>query len=98
MLALVLLVVAGVVLSLTGITYGLIQLVSQEGFALLAGRYELGLGLAIAGVTVVLSALLYSGATGLIPFVMKKIFCFFRFVFLKLKAQMRRLYEYCTQI
>ena len=69
MLALVLLVVAGVVLSLTGITYGLIQLVSQEGFALLAGRYELGLGLAIAGVTVVLSALLYSGATGLIPFV-----------------------------
>ena len=97
-LALVLLVVAGVVLSLTGITYGLIQLVSQEGFALLAGRYELGLGLAIAGVTVVLSALLYSGATGLIPFVMKKIFCFFRFVFLKLKAQMRRLYEYCTQI
>lgn len=97
-LALVLLVVAGVVLSLTGITYGLIQLVSQEGFAILAGRYELGLGLAIAGVTVVVSALLYSGATGLIPFVMKKIFCFFRFAFLKLKVQMRRLYEYCTQI
>ena len=97
-LGLVALVVAGVVLALTGITYGLIEMVSKSGFAFYAGQYELGLGLAITGITIILSSLLYTGATTLVPFIIKQLGKLIRFLAGKVKAFFKKIYAYATRL
>lgn len=89
---------AGVVLSFVGIAYGTINLLTAEGFALAAGQYELGLGLAIAGITIIISALLYSGMTDLVPFVVKKLGQFFKFLAKQIKRLVKWIYKYSTQL
>ena len=97
-LALIALVVAGVVLALTGITYGLIQMVSKSGFAFYAGQYELGLGLAITGITIILSSLLYAAATNFIPFIVKQLGRLLKFMWKKVKELFKKVYNYSTRI
>ena len=97
-IALIGIVAAGVVLSLIGAAYGLISMLTADGFAVVAGQYELGLSLAIAGITIILSALLYSGITDLIPFIIKKLGQFFKFLAKKAKKLIAWLYKYSTQL
>ncbi|MBQ9468166.1 MAG: hypothetical protein IJU52_04080 [Clostridia bacterium] len=97
-IALIALVVAGVVLALTGITYGLIEMVSKTGFAFYAGQYELGLGLAITGITIILSSLLYAGATSFVPFLIKQLGRLIRFLWTKLKGLFKKVYDYSTHL
>ena len=97
-LALVILVVAGVVLALTGITYGLIQMVSKSGFSFYAGQYELGLGLAITGITLILASLLYAGATAFVPFIVKQLGRLIKFLAKKIKEFFKKIYRYSTQL
>ena len=91
-------VAVGVVLSLVGAAYGVINMLTAEGFAMVAGQYELGLSLAIAGVTIIISALLYSGITDLIPYIIKKLGQFFTFLIKKVKKLITWLYKYSTQL
>lgn len=84
--ALVLLLVAvvagGAACSLVGIIYGITQLfVFVE-----AGIYEIGLGIAVAGVALLLAVLLYNVAVRALPWVIRKLGVFFRFVCRKLKS------------
>ena len=97
-LALIAVVGAGVVLSFVGSAYGLISILTAEGFALVAGQYELGLSLAIAGITIIASALLYSGMTDLVPYIVKKLGQFFVYLFKKVKKLIIWLYKYSTQL
>ena len=97
-LALIAVVGAGVVLSFVGSAYGLISILTEEGFALVAGQYELGLSLAIAGITIIASALLYSGMTDLVPYIVKKLGQFFVYLFKKVKKLIIWLYKYSTQL
>ena len=97
-IALIGIVAAGVVLAFVGAAYGLISMLTAEGFALVAGQYELGLSLAIAGVTIILSALLYSGITDLVPFIIKKLGQFFKFLAIKVKKLISWLYKYSTRL
>ncbi len=90
-------VIAGVVLALVGTTYGAINLLTGSGFALITGQYELGLGLAITGITIIVSALLYSGVTGLVPFLCKKLWIFAKFLSKKLKKLVLWIYKFSTQ-
>ena len=91
-------VAVGVVLSLVGAAYGVINMLTAEGLAMVAGQYELGLSLAIAGVTIIVSALLYSGITDLIPYIIKKLGQFFTFLIKKVKKLITWLYKYSTQL
>lgn len=91
-------VVVGVLLSLVGVAYGAINLLTSEGFAVAVGQYELGLGIAIAGITIVVSALLYSGITDLVPFLFKKMGQLFKFLAKKTKKLIVWLYKYSTQL
>ncbi len=91
-------VLAGVTLALVGVTYGIISLLTTSGFHAIAGQYELGLGIAISGITVIVSALLYSGITGLAPFLFVKVWKLCKFVFKKCKELILFVYKRCTQL
>ena len=91
-------VAAGVLFSCVGSAYGAINLLTGEGFELVTGQYELGLGLAIAGITIVACALLYSGITDLVPFIFRKCGQLFKFLVKKVRQLIRWLYQYSTQL
>lgn len=95
-LALVAIVAAGVLLAVFGITYGVATMITGSGFTAVAGQYELGLGLLIAGVTIIISALLYSGITALVPFVAKKLWKLLTLIFKKLKDLVVGVYKRAT--
>ena len=97
-LALVVLVVIGVVLALTGIISGLIEIFTKSDFAFYAGLYELGLGLSITGITIVVSSLLYSGASALVPFVSRQLVRLFKFIGRKIKELVKKIYKYSTSL
>ena len=63
-------VAAGSALSLIGIIYG----VSQRFITQPVGLFELGLGIVLAGVTMLFGILIYNFASRVMPFVMKKAF------------------------
>ena len=84
-LLLIALVAAGTVLAIVGVVYGVGLILTGDGIEALAGQYELGIGITVTGVTTILSVLLYSGITDLVPFLIKKVAVFLRFVFKKLK-------------
>ncbi|MBQ8911172.1 MAG: hypothetical protein IJY89_01215, partial [Clostridia bacterium] len=96
--AIVAVVVVGVLLAMVGAAYGAVNLLTGEGFAVVAGQYELGLGVAIAGVTIIVSSLLYSGVTDLVPYVFKKMRQLFMFLAKKVKKLIVWLYKYSTQL
>ena len=97
-IAILLVVTLGVLLSFVGVAYGAINLLTGEGFDVVIGQYELGLGTAIAGITIIVSALLYSGVTDLVPFIFKKMGQFFKFLVKKVKKLIVWLYRYSTQL
>jgi len=85
---------SGAVLTLVGIIYGITQLFSFVE----AGIFEIGLGVAIAGVTLLLAVLLFNAAMRLVPFLMTKYSVFFRFVCRKLKALFCYLRKECYSL
>ena len=80
-LAMIGLIAAGAVCSLVGIIYGVTQLFSFVA----AGIYEIGLGITVAGVVLLLSVLIFNLAIRFLPFVIGKAAVFFKFVMRKLK-------------
>ena len=73
---LIALVAGGTGLSLFGIVYGITQLFSSVP----EGLYELGLGIIIGGCAMFIGILVYNFAIRLLPFALKYLFVFFRFV------------------
>lgn len=79
--ALIAVVCVGTVLSLVGIIYGIIQISS----ALPVGLYEIGVGVAVAGVTMCIGILIYNFAIRLVPIFFKLVWKLFKYVLGRLK-------------
>jgi hypothetical protein len=80
--ALVVIAAVGTALSLMAIIFGIIQLV--QGAAVPIGLYEIGLGIAAGGITLGVSILLYNFIVRLAPFLFKKMFVLYKFLFRQL--------------
>ncbi|MBQ7699636.1 MAG: hypothetical protein IJT49_04760 [Clostridia bacterium] len=80
--ALVVIAAVGTALSLMAIIFGVIQLV--QGAAAPIGIYEIGLGVAAGGITLGVSILLYNFVVRLAPFLFKKMFVLYKFLFRQL--------------
>ncbi len=81
-LLLVVTVAAGAGISLIGIIYGITQLFSFPA----AGIYEIGLGVTVAGIALLLSILIYNFAIRFVPWVISYLAVFLKFVCGKLKT------------
>ncbi len=81
-LLLVVTVAAGSGISLVGIIYGITQLFSFPA----AGIYEIGLGVTVAGIALLLSILIYNFAIRFVPWVISYLAVFLKFVCGKLKT------------
>lgn len=73
--ALVTVIAGGSVIALIGIIYG----ITQTGVSMPVGVYEIGLGIAAAGVTMLAGVLIYNAAVRFIPFVLRWLGVFFMF-------------------
>lgn len=80
--ALVVIAAVGTALSLMAIIFGVIQLI--QGAAAPIGIYEIGLGVAAGGITLGVSILLYNFIVRLAPFLFKKMFVLYKFLFRQL--------------
>ena len=78
--ALAIAVAAGSAISLIGIGYGILQLLSNPA----VGLYEAGMGIMVAGITMLVGVLIYNAAIRLIPWTMKRLRGLFKFVLKKL--------------
>lgn len=97
-LLLIALVAVGAILAIVGIVYGIGLILTGDGIEAIAGQYELGIGITITGVTTILSVLLYSGITELVPLLIKKTAVFLRFVAKKLKELVVLIYRRSTKV
>jgi len=75
-------VAGGSLVSIVAILYGATQIISVPRYI---GLHEIGIGLIVAGATILLSILLYNASIRLIPFIIIKIMKFVRFVVVKCK-------------
>ena len=87
-------VAAGAAVSLVGIVYGVTQLFSFVS----AGIFEIGLGITIAGVVVLLSVLLYNFAVRFLPWVIKCTASLMKLTFIKLKALFSHIRKECCKV
>ncbi len=85
---------AGAAVSLVGIVYGIIRLFDEVA----VGLYEIGLGVLIAGITMLVGILMYNAAIRLFPFLIKKLFKLFKFVIAKLKELFYYLRRECSKL
>ncbi len=69
----------GTVVSLIGLVYGATQLFNYAPI----GMYEIGLGLVIGGITMLLGIIVYNVAIRLLPFLIKQLFALFVFTMRK---------------
>ncbi len=86
--AVVMFAAGGAAVSLVGIVFGVIQLFSDS---VAVGVYEIGLGVTVIGVVMLVCILLYNLAVRLMPFLMKLVFKLFKYTILKLKELYRHL-------
>ena len=86
-------VAVGAVLSFVCIAYGITQLITVVSSA--PGLYEIGLGLMVAGITMLGGILIYNAAIRLIPLLIRLLGSLFRFCTGKLKDLFRRAKEAC---
>lgn len=89
-------VAAGTALSLTGIVYGITQLISVPSSA--PGLYEIGLGVGIAGVVLFGGVLVYNLAIRLIPLLIRCLASLFRFCTGELRSIFHRAKEACYKL
>ncbi len=87
-------VAAGSAVALIGIGYGILEMFSNAA----AGLYEAGLGIMAAGITMLVGVLIYNAAIRLVPWIMKKLKVFFKFVIKKLGALAEYLKGVCALI
>ncbi len=91
--ALVGVIIVGTGFSLIGLIYGITQLSVSKPVAL----YEMGLGLAVAGVALVLGVLLYNGAVRFMPWVIRRMNVFFHFSLRQFRKLVRRFKKACVR-
>lgn len=94
--ALVLIAAVGTALSLMAIIFGIIQLV--QGVAAPIGIYEIGLGIAAGGITLGVSILLYNFIVRLAPFLFKKMFVLYKFLFRQLTKLLGFVKGVCSKL
>ena len=92
--AMIAIVAAGSIISLVGIIYGITLLFSFMA----AGVYEIGLGVAVAGIIIFASVLLYNLAVRFIPWLMKKIGALLVYVCGKLKMLFNYIRRECYKL
>lgn len=95
--ALAVAVAIGTGVSLIGIVYGVVQFFVAGGVSAV-GLYEAGMGIFAAGITMLVGVLIYNAAIRLVPFVMKKLRAFLKFIFKKLGVLAEYLKGVCASI
>jgi len=85
---------SGAAVSLVGIVYGIIRLFDEMA----VGLYEIGLGVLVAGITMLAGILMYNAAIRLFPFLMRELYVLFRFVVRKLKELFFYLRRECSKL
>ena len=92
-IALICIVLAGAGVSLVGIIYGILQLFKSEYI----GQFEIGLGICAAGISMLVGILIYNFAIRFLPYVIRCLGVFFKFVFRKIKHLFRLLKMECAK-
>ncbi len=87
----------GSAVSLVGIIYGIVQFFSAGAITAVA-LYEAGMGVFTAGITMLVGVLIYNAAIRFVPWIMKKLRVFLRFVFKKLGVLAEYLKGVCASI
>lgn len=80
--AIIVVVAAGSLVSVASLLYGATQILSPPRYA---GIHEIGLGLLIAGITILVSVILYNIAIRLVPYIYAKLISFIKFTLKQLK-------------
>lgn len=86
----------GAAISLTGIIYGITQLITASSSA--PGLYEIGLGLTVGGAALILGILLYNCAVKLIPWLFRLICSLFTLCTGKLRTLIQKAKEACYRL
>lgn len=92
------LVAGGSVASLVAVVFGITQLLHIGGGTLIAGLYEIGLGVMVAGIVLFFAVLLYNFAIRFLPWVMGKLGTFLGFLCGKVKDLFLYLRRECYQL
>ena len=92
------LVAGGSVASLVAVVFGITQLLHIGGGTLIAGLYEIGLGVMTAGIVLFFSVLLYNFAIRFLPWVMGRLGTFLGFLCGKAKDLFLYLRRECYQL
>lgn len=89
-------VAVGATVSLVGIIYGIVQLITAVSLA--PGLYEIGLGLSVAGAVMLAGILVYNCAIHLIPWIIRLLGKLFRICTDKLKVLFKFAKEACYKL
>ncbi len=84
----------GTAASLTGIVYGIIQTFSVPS----VGLYEIGFGIIVGGVTLILGILIYNAAVRFMPWLFKKTGALLKFILFKLKPLLIKYKRRCESL
>ncbi len=87
-------VAAGSAVALVGIGYGLITIMTN----IPVGLYELGMGVFVAGMTMLVGVLIYNAAIRFVPWIMRKLRVLFKFIIKKLGVLAEYLKGVCALI
>ena len=87
-------VAAGSGIAIIGIGYGLLTILSNTA----VGLYELGMGITVAGITMLVGVLIYNAAIRFVPWIMRKLRVFFKFVLKKIGTLAEYLKGVCALI
>ncbi len=98
-IAVIALVSAGSVSALVAVVFGLTQLFHiGEDSSVIAGIYEIGLGVMVAGIVLFFSVLLYNFAIRFLPWVISKVGVFLKFLCRKIKDLFLYIRRGCYQL
>ncbi len=87
-------VAVGSAIAIIGIGYGILTIFTSTAI----GLYEVGLGILAAGITMLFGVLIYNAAIRFIPWIMRKLRVFFKFVLRKLGVLAEYLKGVCALI
>ena len=94
--ALVIVAAAGTALSLMAIIYGVIQI--AQGYPAPIGIFEIGLGITVGGATLGISIILYNFIVRFAPFLFKKMFVLYKFLFRQLTKLLSFVKGACSKL
>ncbi len=87
-------VIAGSLIGLVGLIYGVIQMFTSVGI----GIYEVGVAIVVSGLTVILSVLVYLLATRVLPYLLKQLIAFTKHTLGQLPGLVDRAREECNRL